>query len=84
MDDESECVSSQCALDRAAVVCHVCASEELVEISDGAIRGWVSSDSKPVKRGEPLAVCAHCGCVQKQQTDRWHQQVGEIYAGYSI
>jgi SAM-dependent methyltransferase len=69
---------------RSSVACHVCASEELLEIPDGAIRGWVSSDSKPVKRGEPLAVCTDCGCVQKQQNERWHLQVGKIYAEYSI
>jgi SAM-dependent methyltransferase len=69
---------------RLALACHVCASTELVEIPHEAIRGWVSSDSKPVKRGEPLVVCANCGCLQKQQTERWHAQSSEIYAKYSI
>jgi SAM-dependent methyltransferase len=69
---------------RLAVACHVCASKELVEIPDEAIRGWVSSDSKPVKRGEPLVVCTNCGGLQKQQSERWHAQVSEIYAEYSI
>jgi SAM-dependent methyltransferase len=67
-----------------SIVCHVCKSDRLVEIPDSAIHFWVSSDSKAVERGEPLAVCSVCGCVQKQQSERWHAHVRDIYAGYSI
>ena len=64
--------------------CHVCGHSSLQEVSDEVIRFWVSSDSRAVSRGESIAVCPSCGGVQKQQSKRWHEQIKEIYAQYSI
>jgi SAM-dependent methyltransferase len=84
METPFDSFSPPCVNTVLAVACHVCASEGLVEISHGAVLGWVSSDSKPVDRGESLAVCPDCGCVQKQRSERWRLQACKIYAEYSI
>jgi SAM-dependent methyltransferase len=67
-----------------SLACHICGDSSLEAIPDDAIRSWVSSDSKAVSRGEPLVVCRGCGGVQKQQSQRWNDQVRDIYDAYSI
>lgn len=65
-------------------ICHLCQSQLLEGLGDSSIHFWVSSDSKAVQRGEPLAVCKNCGGVQKHQSPSWMESVQRIYANYSI
>lgn len=63
--------------------CHVCKGR-LLSIAQSAVLNQVTSDCRPWKKGGSLAICRHCGTVQKNIAYDWLQQADEIYTDYEI
>lgn len=63
--------------------CHICTGR-LLSVDQSAILTQVTSDCRPWKKRGHLAICRHCGTVQKHITYDWLQQADEIYRGYEI
>lgn len=63
--------------------CHLCGGvlDELREFSD---LQRVTSDSRPWPSGGKLALCGHCGIVQKPADDAFLAEIDEIYRTYEI
>ena len=64
--------------------CRICGSGALQELPAFAELRRVTSDCKPWPAGGRLAVCAHCGGIQKIADRRWLAEIDEIYGAYQI
>src|SRR3954454_19647145 len=64
--------------------CHVCGAQELGEVAEYTRLPRVTSDCKPFPAGGNLAVCRHCGAVQKAADARWRDEAASIYRNYDI
>lgn len=64
--------------------CHVCQKQALLEVVQFPLLGRVASDCRPWPSGGHLAICTHCGIVQKIVNDVWRQEISEIYNNYHL
>lgn len=64
--------------------CHVCREEALEEVAAFPELGRVASDCRPWPAGGRLAICRHCGTVQKCVDAAWRRETAQLYAGYRI
>lgn len=64
--------------------CHICRIGSLHSITAFGQLTRVTSDAKPFPAGGSLAVCEHCGIVQKPITAAWQADADRIYAAYTI
>ncbi len=64
--------------------CHVCRTGRLRRIDGFGSLARVTSDAKPFARGGEVAVCEHCGTVQKPRSPEWQAEADAIYAAYTI
>lgn len=64
--------------------CHLCDGPRLRLLPAFGTLGRVTSDAKPFPAGGELAVCEHCGTVQKPITAAWQAEADAIYAAYTI
>jgi 2-polyprenyl-3-methyl-5-hydroxy-6-metoxy-1,4-benzoquinol methylase len=62
----------------------VCAKSALDFIPEYAKLPRATSDSRPWRAGGQLAVCTHCGAIQKIPDAKWIDEIGRIYNGYDI
>jgi 2-polyprenyl-3-methyl-5-hydroxy-6-metoxy-1,4-benzoquinol methylase len=66
-----------------SLACHVC-GDELCELAGFPVAIQVTSDCRLWKGSGRLATCSGCGTLQKNVTDDWLREMGNLYAGYSI
>jgi 2-polyprenyl-3-methyl-5-hydroxy-6-metoxy-1,4-benzoquinol methylase len=64
--------------------CQVCAQSALEFIPEYAKLPRATSDSRPWPAGGKLAVCVHCGAIQKIPDAKWIDEIDRIYTGYDI
>jgi SAM-dependent methyltransferase len=68
----------------APYACQICGSQGLdLQRAFGALPR-VTSDCKPWPAGGGLAVCRHCGGIQKLPDPQWQDEIRRIYANYEI
>lgn len=63
--------------------CHICGGP-LLALDSYPVAHQVTSDCRPWKGEEFLAICTDCGAVQKPVTKNWLREVQEIYASYAV
>lgn len=64
--------------------CVVCAATSLRSLDRFARLPRVTSDCKPWPAGGSLAVCEHCGAIQKEADAVWLDEIKRIYEAYEI
>jgi SAM-dependent methyltransferase len=64
--------------------CQVCAQRALEIIAEYAKLPRATSDSRPWPPGGQLAVCTHCGGIQKIPDQQWLDEIRQIYNRYDI
>jgi len=65
-------------------ICHLCGAVALEAVDGFEELPRVTSDCRPWPAGGRLAVCRHCGTVQKPVTPQWHEETQRIYAEYAL
>jgi len=64
--------------------CQIC-GEQGLELQRGfTALPRVTSDCKPWPAGGSLAVCLHCGGIQKLPDSQWQDEIRQIYGDYEI
>ncbi len=65
-----------------AAICKVCGSEKLTRFPEFSVFPRVTSDCRPFPSGGDLTACSDCGAVQKLVTQKWLEEIGQIYGVY--
>jgi 2-polyprenyl-3-methyl-5-hydroxy-6-metoxy-1,4-benzoquinol methylase len=66
------------------VQCLICSSLDLHAFAKFTGLKRVTSDAKPWPAGGNLAICRHCGTVQKHADKIWLKEIAAIYSNYEI
>ncbi len=64
--------------------CRVCDRPLSTEFARYPELSRITSDCRSFREGGRLFVCDCCGAVQKIVDEKWLQEIGEIYAAYSV
>ena len=68
----------------ASYACQICGLQGLDLLRAFGALPRVTSDCKPWPAGGALAVCRHCGGIQKLPDPQWQDEIRRIYANYEI
>jgi hypothetical protein len=64
--------------------CHICASHDVVEMSDFRALQRVSSACLPLESGGSLLSCNNCGALVTDLSPEWHQLCSSVYENYEV
>ncbi len=63
--------------------CLICHHENIKKFSSFSEFTRVTSDCKPFSKGGDLAICLHCGQIQKPLTSKMQAELRQIYQNYN-
>jgi 2-polyprenyl-3-methyl-5-hydroxy-6-metoxy-1,4-benzoquinol methylase len=64
--------------------CHICNSIELVSLRQPDHLKGVTSDCKPWKNSPEIVICQNCGNAISITSEKWFEDINQIYANYEI